>query len=568
MAPLLRRDSQSSIGTASENPNFGTFSTSLNPLLVPPEDLVISRFPTRSPPAGPKHQSPSENDFPPAVIQNPQDLGFLETCKLYPAAIGWSAFVSLGIIMLAFDPQLLGNLYATPQFRKDFGYLYNGDVGYIISAPWQMGLSMGNPVGQVVGALVAGYPMEQYGRKLTFSACVLLTTGLICIQVFARSLEVLLVGELLGGLVLGCYAVIAPAYSSEVCPMAIRDILTSYVNLCFVMGQLLANIICAGTSRLDDHWAYSIPFAMQWFWCIIIIPGLFFVPESPWWLVRKGRLDEAETVLRRLASPKVDIQQNLLAIIETDGLEQKLEMGSTYWDCFRGVNRRRTEISIGVYCTQVLSGVCLISYAIYFFQLAGLPTEDAFSMGIGLLAVGFLGTVLSWPLILRYGRRTIYNTGLLCLIAMQLAIGILDCVPGHPTPVVWAQSYLMLAWNFVYDLSIGPVCFVIIAEASATRVRSKSIALATAAQGALGCVMTVAIPYLINPDQMDMRGKLGFFFAGSGGLCLVWAFLEVPETKGRTYEELDILFERGVKAREFARYVVTRSEEDEGHGDT
>ena len=126
-----------------------------------------------------------------------------------------------------------------------------------------MGLSMGNPVGQVVGALVAGYPMEQYGRKFTFSACVLLTTGLICIQVFARSLEVLLVGELLGGLVPGCYAVIAPAYSSEVCPMAIRDILTSYVNLCFVMGQLLANIICAGTSRLDDHWAYSIPFAMQ-----------------------------------------------------------------------------------------------------------------------------------------------------------------------------------------------------------------------------------------------------------------------------------------------------------------
>lgn len=462
-----------------------------------------------------------------------------------------------------------------------------------------MSLSMGNPVGQVVGALAAGYPMEQYGRKLTFSACVLLTTGLICIQVFARSLEVLLVGELLGGLVLGCYAVIAPAYSSEVCPMAIRDILTSYVNLCFVMGQLLANIICAGTSRLDDHWAYSIPFAMQaclptrcilnrrladhsqWLWCIIIIPGLVFLPESPWWLVRKGRLAEAEVVLRRLASPKVDIQQNLLAIVETDGLEQKLEMGSTYWDCFKGVNRRRTEISIGVYCTQVLSGVCLISYAIYFFQLAGLPTEDAFSMGIGLLgryfhpprahlattnnlpAVGFLGTVLSWPLILRYGRRTIYNTGLLCLIAMQLTIGILDCVPGHPSSVVWAQSYLMLLWNFCYDLSIGPVCFVIIAEASATRVRSKSIALATAAQGAMGCVMTVAIPYLINPDQMDMRGKLGFFFAGSGGLCLVWAFLEVPETKGRTYEELDILFEREVKAREFAGYDVSASEEPE-----
>jgi MFS family permease len=322
------------------------------------------------------------------AVQFERNLGFLEACRLYPAAMGWSIFVSLGVIMLAFDPQLLGNFYAMPQFQSDFGYLFEGQ--YIIPASWQTGLSMGNPVGQVVGALVAGYPMERYGRKWTFGACVALTTGLIFIQFFARSLPVLLAGELLGGLVLGCYAVIAPVYSSEVCPMAIRGILTSYVNLCFVMGQLLANGVCAGTSKLHDHWAYSIPFALQWFWCLIILPGLLFVPESPWWLVRKGRLAEAEHVLRRLASGKVNVRQTLAAIVETDRLERELEMGSTYWDCFRGVNLRRTEISVGVYCTQVLSGIYLISYGTYFFQLAGLPKEDAFSMGIG-----FLGKMLS-----------------------------------------------------------------------------------------------------------------------------------------------------------------------------
>lgn len=252
---------------------------------------------------------------------------------------------------------------------------------------------MGNPAGQVVGALIAGYPMEKYGRKLTFGVCVALTSGLIFIQFFARSLEVLLVGELLGGLVLGCYAVIAPAYSSEVCPMAIRGVLTSYVNLCFVMGQLLANSVCKGTSKLDDHWAYSIPFALQWLWCLIILPGLLWVPESPWWLVRKGRLEEAEVILGRLASKIVDVKQTLAAIVETDRLEQELEMGSTYWDCFKGVNLRRTEISVGVYCTQVLSGIYLINYGTYFFQLAGLPTEDAFSMGIGFLGKFF---ILAW----------------------------------------------------------------------------------------------------------------------------------------------------------------------------
>ncbi|KAK0717292.1 putative maltose permease [Lasiosphaeria miniovina] len=493
------------------------------------------------------------------AVRFEHNLTFFQACKLYPAAIGWSVFVSLGVIMLAFDPQLLGNLYAMPQFQQDFGYLYDGN--YIISAPWQTGLSMGNPVGQVVGALIAGYPMERFGRKWTFGACVAMTTGLVFIQFFARSLEVLLAGELLGGLVLGCYAVIAPAYSSEVCPMAIRGVLTSYVNLCFVIGQLLGNSICAGTAKLGDHWAYSIPFALQWFWCLIILPGLLWVPESPWWLVRKGRIADAEAVLRRLASTKVDIRQTLAVIIETDRLEQELEMGSTYWDCFKGVNLRRTEISVGVYCTQVLSGIYLINYGTYFFNLAGLPTEEAFDMGIGFLAVGFLGTVISWPLIVRYGRRTIYNTGLFVLVVMQLVIGILDCIPGRPDNVIWAQSSLMLVWNFFYDLSIGPVCFTIISEASATRVRSKSIAVATAAQGALGCVMTVAIPYMINPDQANMQGKLGFFFGGLAAICFVWAYFRVPETKGRTFEELDLLFERKVPTRQFGAYVI----ESEGH---
>lgn len=154
------------------------------------------------------------------AAEHEHTLALLDAVKLYPGAIWWSFFVSMGVIMTAFDPQLLGNLYATPAFQRDFGYPYRGR--YIISAPWQTGLSMGNPVGQAVGAFCAAYPMERFGRKRTFGVCVVLTAGLIFIQFFARSLTVLLVGELLGGLVLGSYAVIAPAYASEVCPVALR----------------------------------------------------------------------------------------------------------------------------------------------------------------------------------------------------------------------------------------------------------------------------------------------------------------------------------------------------------
>ncbi|KAK3679030.1 hypothetical protein LTR78_001483 [Recurvomyces mirabilis] len=488
------------------------------------------------------------------ATEHEHDMSFFEAVKLYPTAVFWSFFFSLGIIMTAFDPQLLGNLYATPAFQRDFGYLYEGS--YIVSAPWQTGLSMGSPIGQVVGAFCATYPMEWFGRKKTFGACVVLTASFIFIQFFARSLPILLVGELLGGLVLGTYATIAPTYASEVCPVALRGILTSYINLCFVIGQLIANGICKGTSTLNTHWAYSAPFASQWFWCLIILLGFPFAPESPWWLCRQGRLEDAEKSLRRLASERVDVKPTLAMIIETDRLELEMEAGSTYWDCFKAINRRRTEIAVGVYSIQVISGIYLVGYATYFFTLAGLDTSKAFDMSIGFLSLGFVGTIFSWVLLVRFGRRVIYNTGLAMLVILLLIIGILDCVPNYTNrpAIIWAQSSLMLIWNFCYDFSVGPVCFVILCEVSATKLRSKTVAVATAVQAFLGIIMTIAIPYLINPDQANARGKIGFFFGGLAGVALIWSYFRVPETRGRTYEELDLMFSRGVKTRAFKSY--------------
>lgn len=135
-------------------------------------------------------------------------------------------------------------------------------------------------------------------------------------------------------------------------------------------------------------------------------------------------------------------------------------------------------------------------------------------MSVGFLAVGFVGTLLSWILISKFGRRRIYNIGLALLTIIMFLIGILDCVPNYVNRpgVIWAQSTLMIVWNGIFDLSVGPVCYTIFCEVSATKVRSKTIAVATAMQALVGIVMTVAIPYMINPDQANWRGKIGFFY--------------------------------------------------------
>lgn len=119
---------------------------------------------------------------------------------------------------------------------------------------------------------------------------------------------------------------------------------------------------------------------MQWLWPVIILIGLPFAPESPYWLVRQGRREDARKALEQLSSSKnaPDIDQVLLGVEQTDRLEQEFEATTNYRDLFKGVNRVRTEITIMVYLIQVIAGNPLIGYANFFFEQAGLNAADAF----------------------------------------------------------------------------------------------------------------------------------------------------------------------------------------------
>lgn len=163
---------------------------------------------------------------------------------------------------------------------------------------------------------------------------------------------------------------------------------------------------------------------------------------------------------------------------------------------------------------------------------AGLPTDQSFNMGVGTVAVGLLGTCLSWTLYPHFGRRTIFNYGLALSFILQLILDILDCVPGKTahTGVIWAQAAMVIIWNFFYNLTIGPFSSSILCEISAVHVREKTIAFGTAVRAVLGIGMTVAMPYMINPDQANLEGKIGFFFGCLSGLSFIWAYFRVPET--------------------------------------
>lgn len=391
-------------------------------------------------------------------------------------------------------------------------------------------------------------------------------TGFIFISFFAVRIEMLLVGQMLCGLTWGVYATTGPAYASEVCPLALRGYLTVYVNLCWAMGQFLASGVLRGMLQHDSEWSWRVPIAVQWAWPLPIIVLLFFAPESPWWLAKKGRYEEAETALMRLSTrTREQCRLTLAQIRHTIQLESHIQSDSSYLDCFRGTNLRRTEICMVVFAGQQLSGSTFAYTPTYFFIQAGISTENAFSIAIASTGMAFLGTCVSWVLLSYFGRRTLYFGGISLASVALLIVGICSAAGGTQSGASWAQVAFVLIWKLIYSMTVGPICYAIISETSAVRLRPQTVVIARNTYAMVQILAYILNPYMINPIEWNWKGKAGFFWAGTAAATATWAYFRLPETKDRTYEELDVLFNEKVSARNFSKTTVDPYAEG-GHG--
>lgn len=291
------------------------------------------------------------------------ELGIWDAIKCYKPALCWSLVFSTAVIMEGYDTNLISNFFALPAFLLRYGdwvgFSPETPVGYQMTPAWQAGLSQSGGAGAIIGCLLSGYFVSKYGsKKVTLGALLFLTLA-IFVVFFAPNLEALVAGEVLCGIPWGILATTAPAYSSEVLPTALRTYMTSYTNMCFILGQLISAGILKGFSTRVDEWGYKIPFALQWVWPIFLIPAIYLAPESPWYLVRMGRLEDAERSIRRLQSKDshIDPAKTLSSIVYTNNLEIQLSVGTSYFDCFKGDELRRTEIACMCFAGQILSGI-------------------------------------------------------------------------------------------------------------------------------------------------------------------------------------------------------------------
>ncbi|RSH79631.1 uncharacterized protein EHS24_009283 [Apiotrichum porosum] len=476
-----------------------------------------------------------------------------QAVRAYPMAIFWCLMVSMCVIMEGYDTILIGNFYAYPAFAKKYGQYIDESGQHQLSAAWQAGLGNSSGVGCFFGVLINGFLVNKFGQKRVLLASLVVLSCFLFIVFFAPNIGVLAAGELLCGLPWGVFASSAPAYASEVLPMSLRIYLTSYTNMCFIIGQLIAAGTLAGLVHRTDEWGYRIPFAIQWVWPAILIPVLSFSPESPWHLVRKGRFEEAEHSLRRLVrkSAGIDVTATLATIVHTNNLEVELSAGTSYMDCFRGVERRRTIIAMVAFAGQVLSGSSFAYNSTYFFQQVGLTTDQTYNLNVGGTGMALVGTLINWFFLMPYvGRRRIYLWGMFTMSLILFIIGILN-VKTHDSTIGMTQAVLTLAWTFVFQLSAGQLGWALPAEMGSTRLRQKTVCLARNAYYIISVIAGVLQPYFMNPAQWNLKGYTGFIWGGTAFATFVWCFFFLPETKGRTFEELDWLFAKRTPTRKF-----------------
>lgn len=431
-----------------------------------------------------------------------QKMSLREGIRLYPKAVAWSMLLSTAIIMEGFDKVLINSLFAAPAFKKRYGsQLPSGD--WEITAAWQSGLTNGAFVGEFCGLLLNGYIADRFGYRKTMMGALFAVNLFIFIVFFAQNIEMLLVGLICCGVPWGVFQTLTCTYAAEVTPVPLRPILTTYVNLCWVMGQFLASGVLKGVALRPDQWAYRIPYALQWLWPTPILIGIYFAPESPWWLVRKGRDEAAKFMLNRLTSadkhPDFNADETIAMMRHTNELEKAVSEGTSYFDCFRGTDLRRTEIACMTWFTQAFCGAALIGNSTYFFIQAGLDESNSFSMSLGQYAIGAVGVFIAWGLIPRVGRRTLYVCGDLAMVTILVVIGACGTINRGNTGAQWAIGALLLTFACVYNVTVGPVCYAIVAEIPSTRLRQKTVVLARNFYNIASCIGNVLTPRMLNP---------------------------------------------------------------------
>ncbi|EEA20035.1 hypothetical protein TMatcc_000009 [Talaromyces marneffei ATCC 18224] len=484
------------------------------------------------------------------------EMGVWEAAKSHPWACLWAFTMCFTIVMESFDMFLNSNFVAQKAFQKTFGVLTDAATGtYAIPTKSQSSLFQAGQCGAFIGVFLAGPITNRIGYRWTTVLGLVLMNATIFISFFANSLTVLVISQVFEGVPWGLFIANSPAYASEVVPLPLRSAVTATLQMSWSIGQIIVSVATYATNKRTDYWAWRLPLALQWLFPTPLLILVLLAPESPWWLIRRGRKQEALRSIERLGKKPEAAPKSLAMIERTVKIEEQLGGAPTLFDLFRGTDLRRTTIICSMYASQNFAGNLIANQATFFFEQAGISSDGAFKLSLVNSCLQLVANACSWFLSSWFGRRTIYLYGTAVNVTLLIILGLVGSVEQNNNTNL-TQAALGILISFVFAGAMGPISYTIIAETSSVRLRALSTGVGRAAYYVAEIPMIYLSSKMLNTTGWNLAGKCGYVWGCTAAFCWVMAYFFLPELKHRSYRETDILFNRNVPARKFKSTVI------------
>ena len=394
-------------------------------------------------------------------------------------------------------------------------------------------------LGALFGALIAGATADRIGRRYTAVVAGVLFAAGALVQAVAPDAGWLTVGRVVTGLGVGFASVVAPLYAAEMAPKWIRGRFVSTYQLAITVGIFLAYLADDALTP-SDRWRTM--FALAVIPGVALVIGFLVMPESARWLLKMGRRDQARASLLKVDGPEIADAE--LATLETDLAEEAKEGQASWGEVFGPTLRRALLVGIGLAVFQQVTGInAIIYYANEIFAEAGFTTaeEQAKATLYAVGATNVLATFVAVAWVDRFGRRPLLFTGLVGMAVSLAAVGLsfaaLENNPDGQASTVGGIVTVLALVVFIasFAFSMGPVVWTLISEIYPNRVRGRAIAVATAFNWFSAFI--VAQFFLSIVDAIG-ESTTFFIFAAFCVVTYVFVWRYVPETKGRSLEEI------------------------------
>ncbi|CAA9441418.1 MAG: hypothetical protein AVDCRST_MAG28-434 [uncultured Rubrobacteraceae bacterium] len=428
------------------------------------------------------------------------------------------------------------------------GLLFGYDIGIISGAllfiendfpltPFLTGVVVSSIlIGAVIGAGASGALGDRLGRrKLVLIAAVIFAVGSIGMA-FSPTVSVLILFRIVAGLAVGAASALVPTYISEISPTDLRGTLSSVFQLAITLGILLAYVVNFALAGAEA-WRWMLGLAAVP--AVILFVGMYMVPETPRWLIKNNLMDEARAVLRR-SRGREDVEQEIKEIQQVEREESQTEARELLAPWVRPM----LVVGIGLAMLQQFVGInTIIYYAPTIINDTGLGASASILATVGIGVVNVLFTLVAIWLIDKLGRKKLLLYGLTGMTLGTIILGLGFVLPSLSGVVSYITLGGMLLYIASFAASFGPIVWVMLPEIFPLQIRGSAVGVSSLSNWVANFIVALLFPVLIAAlGETPVFWSLGLICI----LSMVFVYFLVPETMGRSLEEIEEDLRKGV----------------------